>query len=170
MSDPRKQGADDSLRALLRAADSLAGEVPPTAAQIEAWRAAMRDARRRPFWRPGWVRVLVPALGVAGAIVLAAILIPRGGPRPAPNALAAIEPPPIANAPEGAPAPAPLPLPAPAPAPDSIPTGVEPRLVARAAPPTALPARPAPGARQSLQFTAANGTRILWILDPNLEL
>ena len=175
---------DDPLRALLRAADPLAGEAPPSEVEIARWRAALRDGRQRAAWHPGWVRVLVPALGVAGALLLAILLMRSDAPAPAPaevargtsaipRAPAPTPEPPSLPAPQPphteAPAIARMPAPPPAATPDPIP--------AEPPPPVAGPTPPAPADRaasgrpaQSLQFTAANGTRILWILDPKVNL
>ena len=164
MTDPNEtRRPDDSVRALLRAGDPLAGEAPPTPVQITAWRMALRDAIRRPAARPGRARVLVPALGIAGAVVLAALLIPTPQPPPQPDTSVTTAPPPIAMAPPPAPAPPPVAAPPP---PRAL--AVPPATSGSTPRPTPVPA--APAGPQSLQFTAANGTRILWILDPNLNL
>ena len=175
MTDPHEtRRPDDPVRALLRAGDPLAGETPPTPVQITAWRTALRDAIRRPAGRAGRARALVPALGIAGAVVVAALLIPGTQPPPVPDTGVTTAPPPIATAPPPIPAPLPTAAPppprAPAVPPATPPIEAQPPLVARASRVTPQPAPVRPAGPQSLQFTAANGTRIVWILDPNLNL
>jgi hypothetical protein len=180
----RKHPDDDALREVLRRGDPAGDGRDPVPAEIAAWRRAMLEAapQRVTWWRP--VRVAAALAMVVVALVVGTAVW-RSMDRPERLEVASV--PESEEIPEGAegrpspPAPSgqatasgrdapPDPLgeeaspPADAPSTASAP---ETRPVQVAA---AGPSRTTPRARRTIHFTSARGTRIVWTINPELEL
>ncbi len=157
MTDRKRQRFEDELRQRLRRGDPAADGSEPRPDEIARMRRAVLNAADAPTRRLTWAPVLVAAavllVAVAGWILVRGLRAPepvltqdtRAVPEQPPPQVATTDAPELPESPE--------------------PVDERPETVAALDPPS----RVSDSAR-TVRFTTAGGTRIVWVLDPNLDI
>jgi hypothetical protein len=198
MTDGNRLQKDQKLRSLLQEGDPAADGLAPDVTELHRWRRQTLNAARVEPSSPGWRRPLVPLATLAGAAVVASLFLflplgenrmtpldqptqePRiadGGLLPQSPALPLAQAQPQANQNSSVPPePAPPARITPQSTPESGPLEAGNRPTASSAPSTLTPPPAAPATdvvlatARTVHFTAPGGTRVIWTLNPELEL
>jgi hypothetical protein len=190
MTDRSTHETDLKLRRLLQAGDPAADDRDPDPAELNRWRRKTLTAAETGSSTAAWWRPLLPVAAVVAVAVLAAIyLLPSGEPGESSSPAVITQQTPVDD---GAPAPEVQPAVEADTSgghtePDRLLlaqeqsgnfAGVSPGMMQEISP-AAAPVPPAPdspvadvvlAAARTVHFTAPGGTRVIWTLNPELEL